>query len=317
LPKHAIGFVYVMSNKAMPGILKVGWTAQLAEDRAKALHDTGVPLPFEVEFRAATSHYKAAEKKAKALLKPSRVTPDREFFRTLPSKAIAAVQEALLSTASIAAWDSEQPHKVKHGDRIALTTEAGDLFVVLTYPDLMAPRAQPTDLWQAHSDGDLLELMGTSHPGPVAGFSDDDPGSDTDPVPYLDRAHKAPNGSINGRERLVPGERLLWFRPMAGGECCEFVMFEIEGYCQVISRTWDPKFSADGCPLLLNTPTYDELPLCIARGTRAALLMAPPRTWAPRTPNPEDGWAALSGSPQPPEYWLTQLNLPERHRGHR
>jgi T5orf172 domain len=316
LPKYKIGFVYVMSNRAMPGMVKVGCTEKLAEDRAKKLHDTGVPLPFEVEFRAATSHFEAVEDEAHAILAPFRVAANREFFWTSPVEAIDAVKKALVSAASIAAWESDDPHKVKRGDRVALTMEGGDLFVVLAYPDLTACRAQPFDFWQAHSDGDLLELMGTANPGHVAGVSDGDLGGDADPVPYLDRANQVPNGSVNGRECLVSGERLLWFHPMVGGECCKVAMFEVDSHCQVISRTWDPKFSADGSPLLLGTTTYDELPPCVARGTQAALRMAFPRTWAPRTPNPLDGWAALASNP-PPEYWLTQLNQPERHRGQR
>jgi hypothetical protein len=320
MPKYTIGFVYVLSNSAMPGIVKVGRTAKLAEDRAKELHDTGVPVPFDVEFRAATSHPKAVEQEAHTILASCRVTAKREFFRTSPSSAIDAVKEALLNAASIAAWQSDEPHEVKRGDRIALTLEAGDLFVVLSYPDfrdLVARRAQPIDFWQAHSGGDVLELMGAAHPGHVAGFSDGDPGGETDPVPYLDRAQKVPNGVINGRERLVAGERLLWFRPMVGGECCRVVLFEIGDHCQVIGWTWDLKFSPDGHPLLLNMPTYDTLPACVARGARAALRMAVPRTWAPRAPDPSDGWAPLADSPQPPEYWLSQLRKPQRGRGRR
>lgn len=31
--RYTIGFVYVLSNEAMPGIVKVGMTTKLAEDR--------------------------------------------------------------------------------------------------------------------------------------------------------------------------------------------------------------------------------------------------------------------------------------------
>jgi len=314
LPKHTIGFIYVLSNEAMPGIVKVGITEKLAEDRAKKLHGTGVPLAFDVEFRAATSRIKTVETKAHAILATSRVAANREFFRVTPAEAIAAVKEALLTASSIAAWDSKEPHRVKHGDRIALTMKAGDLFAVLAYPAPMARHAQTTDFWQAHSDGDLLELMGTADPGHLAGFSDGDQGSDEDPVSYLDRIHKVPNGLINGRERLVAGDRLLWVRPMTHGERCEIAMFEVDDYCQVTSRTWDPKFSREGFPLLLNDPTYEELPPCAARLFQAATYMAPPRTWAPRTPEPSGGWAPTAGNPQLSEYWLTQLKQPRSRR---
>ena len=317
MPKHTIGFVYVLSNEAIPGFVKVGMTEKLAEDRAKKLHGTGVPLAFDVEFRSATSRIKAVETKSHAILAPSRVATNREFFRATPAEAIAAVKEALLSASSISAWDSDEPHRVKHGDRIALTMKAGDLFPILAYPAPLAPHAQVTDFWQAHCDGDLLELMGTADPGHIAGYSDGNQGGDTDPVPYLDRTHKVPNGSINGRERLVPGQRLLWLRPTAPGESCEIAMFEIDDYCQITSRTWDPKLSSDGYPLLLNTSTYDKLPPCVVRLAQAATHMAAPRTWAPRTPDSVDSWTPIAGNPQPSEYWLTQLNQPQRRPGQR
>lgn len=312
MPKHTIGFVYVLSNEAMPGIVKVGMTKRLAEDRAKDLYGTSVPLAFDVEFRAATSHAKMVEDKSHAILAPLRVAANREFFRATPSEAIDAVKEALLSVSSIAAWDSAEPHQVKHGDRIVLTMREGDLFAILSYPSPVAVRAQVIDFWQAHGDGDSLELMGTAYPEHVAGFSDGDPGGDTDPVPYLDRACKAPNGSINGRERLTAGERILWLRPVGDGESCEIAMFEIGDYCQVASRTWEPKFSSDGYPCLLNIPMYEELPPSVVRIIHAAMRLAPPRAWAPRISDPADSRAPLGGKPAPPEYWLTQLNQPQR-----
>ncbi len=318
LPKYTIGFAYILSNRAIPGMVKIGWTSQLGEDRAKKLYATGVPLPFDVEFGAATSFPEEVEAEAHAMLAPLRVSGEREFFRVRPLDAIDAVRDALLNVASIDAWRSEKPPELKRGDRIAITTQAGDLFVVLAYPHLLAKRAEPLDLWQAHSDGDLVELMGTANSGHVAGFSDGDTGGEMDPVPYLDRGHTMPNGSINGRERLVPGDRLLWFRPMAEGQSCKVVMFEILDYCQVISRTWDLKFSPDGYPLLLNYPASDEQPECVIRTTLAALRLARPRTWAPRNPDPGDGWAAAATDPPPPEYWLTQLakrRRPARNHG--
>lgn len=105
MAKHTIGFVYVLSNAAMPGIVKVGRTKNLAEDCAKKLHGTGVPLAFEIEFRAATTYSKAVEQKSHAILAQSRIAPNREFFRIAPAEAIDAVKEALLSVSSIAAWD--------------------------------------------------------------------------------------------------------------------------------------------------------------------------------------------------------------------
>ncbi|MBG0815572.1 GIY-YIG nuclease family protein [Planomonospora sp. ID82291] len=282
LSKYAIGFVYVLSNGAMPGIVKVGMTTDLAEDRAKQLHATGVPLPFDVEFRTLTSRPHEVEKYAHELLEPFRVSPNRKFFEVSPDMAIDTVRDALLEVAGIDAWDADEPHHVRSGDRIALTASAGDLFVVMALPHLTARRVEPIDFWQAHSDGDLLELMGTRDEEAVAGFSDGDPDGVVDPVPHLDRGRNSPNGVINGRERLVPGDRLLWLTPMAGGEVCKIAMFEMRDHCQAVSRTWDGKLDPDGHPLLLNTPTYEKPPPGVVRVTQLVMRMPPPRSWAPR-----------------------------------
>ena len=47
------GWVYVLTNEAMPGIVKVGHTMNDPVIRAETLSgDTGVPLPFDVAYKA-------------------------------------------------------------------------------------------------------------------------------------------------------------------------------------------------------------------------------------------------------------------------
>ncbi len=103
---HTVGFVYVLSNKAMPGIVKVGMTTKLAEDRAKQLHTTGVPLPFDVEFRALTSRPHEVEQCAHKFLESFRISPKREYFQVSPDIAIDTVRDALLAAAGIDAWET-------------------------------------------------------------------------------------------------------------------------------------------------------------------------------------------------------------------
>ena len=43
--------VYVLTNPAMPGLVKIGKTTQLeVEERMKQLYGTGVPVPFDCSF---------------------------------------------------------------------------------------------------------------------------------------------------------------------------------------------------------------------------------------------------------------------------
>ena len=47
---HSTGIVYVLSNRAMPGLVKIGMTTRKELDtRLKELYTTGVPIPFDVE----------------------------------------------------------------------------------------------------------------------------------------------------------------------------------------------------------------------------------------------------------------------------
>ncbi|MGW4640405.1 GIY-YIG nuclease family protein [Sphaerisporangium sp. NPDC004334] len=310
MPKHSVGFVYVLSNRAIPGMVKIGFTTKLAEERAERLYSTSVPYPFDVVFRAATSHWRAVEEWTHELLRAYRVNPRREFFAVDTTHAIETVRDTLLTESSINAWQGDNRYLVAHGDRIALTLAKDDLLLVVTNPSIMG-RVEITGVWQAHSDGDLLELMGTNDPDRVIGMSDDEGGGEEDPVPYLDRDERVPNGNINGRERLVPGERLIWLRPIAHGAACHVVIFEMMDHCRVVSRTWQPEFSACGVPLLLNVVTYDKLPDGVVRFAQIIPRLPQPRCWAPKMPKAGQEWYhSVGGLPQDPEYWLKQLARP-------
>ena len=47
-----MGIVYVLTNPAMEGLVKIGKTSRSAlENRMGALYSTGVPFPFNCEIR--------------------------------------------------------------------------------------------------------------------------------------------------------------------------------------------------------------------------------------------------------------------------
>jgi hypothetical protein len=313
MESRTVGFTYVLSNPAMPGMAKVGYTTTLAEDRARELFSTAVPLPYAVEFEALTSFPEEVRTRAHQMLGSHRVAKDREFFWVTPELAIEALRDALLDVAGLDAWSSGKVHQVRDGDRIALSVRDGDMFVVLAYPSRAAESAVPLDLWQAHSDGDLLELTAgdTAHP---RGRGHHDVGAEVIAGSYPDREGMRPDGVTNGRERLVPGDRLLWVRPTPDGRTGKRTAFEFSGFCQVVSRTWTPKFTADGMPLILEYPAANEQPESVLQATTDALALPRPRAWAPRDPDPEDGWVTVAAHEAPPEYWLTQLGKRRRSR---
>jgi hypothetical protein len=313
LLRQTIGFVYVVTNDSMPDIVKVGFTSWLPEDRAKDLYTTGVPEPFKVRFRLATSRPEAVEGKAHELLDAHRTNTKREFFRVSVNRAIEAVRLAAIEAAGIASWKSPQPYRLKTGDRLALTLEAGQSFALLSYKSLFSP-PEPIDFWQAHSHGDLLEIFGTESPHHVAGFSDLDPGGTDDPVPYLDREGTVANGMINGRERIMPGERLVWLPAPEESESQASVVIEADAYCQVVSRTWSPRMAPGGLPLLLNHFTHTDVWPAADRSVRDAMALPLPRSWEPRE-NRDASWAAAVGlAPPAADHWLPQLKPRGRTR---
>jgi hypothetical protein len=316
---RTVGFVYVLANPRMPGLVKVGVTHRLIEDRARALYSSGVPVAFDVEFGLTTSHPGDVERATHRLLGDSRL-PGREFFEASVGEATEAVQTAAAQVAGLQHWAAADGyHSIRTGDRLALTTMAGQLFLHVYYPDpqaLVTNEPEVADIWQAHSDGDSLELMAVSDPRTVISANDDDPeNNSTDPVPFLDRARTFPNAPINGKERILPGERLVWLGTNKDGSACRPAVFDFDDDCQVISRTRHPQtVPTDHArhPLLLDTLTYNEIPREMIRTAHAVLEnMTVPHCWAPRYANATD---VRGSSPQLPEYWLHALAKRQRRQ---
>ncbi|MEU4161721.1 GIY-YIG nuclease family protein [Actinoplanes sp. NPDC026670] len=303
--KPGDGFVYVSRNPAMPGMLKIGYTLRLPEDRAGDLRGTAVPFGFDVTYRVLTSNANAVEQAVHRLLDAQRVAAGREFFRVSQQLAEDAIQFCRQRVTGIGSWDPlPAVHRLRAGARIALPLRAGQRFAVTAYPGITAAQAVEIGRWQAHADGDLLELHVTHDPAVVRGLSDGDDDATEDPVPHLNRAGSAPNGHLIGRERLAAGDRLSWI------DDHHHVVFETQDACQVICRTWNPKLNAGtGLPLTLTdlSPQPDTVAYDCIQQARALPL---PRSWAPRHPDPADGWAPAATRATNPPDWLPQLHRP-------
>jgi hypothetical protein len=87
------GFIYVMTNEAMPTVVKVGRTDRHPQARADEMwQHTGVPVPFDVVCYFEVSDALAAENAIHTALAERRLRPDREFFRVPASEAIATIE---------------------------------------------------------------------------------------------------------------------------------------------------------------------------------------------------------------------------------
>ena len=78
-----VGWLYCLSNPAMPGLLKIGQTKNEPKFRATQLQTTGVPLPFKIEFAKLVKDYIKKEGILLSLLEQysNRINPKREFYK--------------------------------------------------------------------------------------------------------------------------------------------------------------------------------------------------------------------------------------------
>jgi hypothetical protein len=103
-----MNIVYVLTNPAMPGLVKIGQTAQEdANLRIAQLYTTGVPVPFQLEFACRVEDAEAVEEALHGAFAPNRINPRREFFRIEPEQAIAILR--LLHTEDATVEVAQQP----------------------------------------------------------------------------------------------------------------------------------------------------------------------------------------------------------------
>lgn len=88
------GYVYILKNQAMPGLLKIGRSANGAKMRANQLYTTGVPVPFEIAFETYSHDCEALEKELHWRLQNSRCSDNREFFKVSEFDAIQCLMGA-------------------------------------------------------------------------------------------------------------------------------------------------------------------------------------------------------------------------------
>ena len=90
-----LGFIYIMSNPAHPGLLKIGQTSKDPLVRRKDLSSTGVPEEFVIEYQVLTSDYRRQEKLIHQKLSKVRHSSKKEFFSITVPEAINIIREQL------------------------------------------------------------------------------------------------------------------------------------------------------------------------------------------------------------------------------
>jgi len=89
----ALQIVYVLTNSAMPGLIKIGHTTQDEVDlRMRQLFSTGVPVPFECAFACRVPDANIVERALHHAFGQTRINPTREFFRIEPERVISILK---------------------------------------------------------------------------------------------------------------------------------------------------------------------------------------------------------------------------------
>ncbi|MGG7649285.1 GIY-YIG nuclease family protein [Pseudomonas sp. ES4] len=90
------GFIYLLSNLAIPHHVKIGQSRISPFDRAENLYTTGVPEPFKVERAWYVENPYSVEQEVHALLANTRSSGgNREFFEVSIAEAISNIEDVV------------------------------------------------------------------------------------------------------------------------------------------------------------------------------------------------------------------------------
>ena len=111
------GFVYVLSTREQPHLLKIGYTRRPIADRVAEINRaTGVAVPFGVRKLWIVKNPRAVEATVHALLGPYRLRDDREFFlmefreaRTIIDRCVGEMRARSIGDSPVAVAPGEKP----------------------------------------------------------------------------------------------------------------------------------------------------------------------------------------------------------------
>lgn len=110
------GYVYVLSNPSMPGLVKIGRTENDPQIRAGQLYTTGVPGNFKIEFVWYSDDCVALEARLHEAFDRERLHRGREFFKASPQEVIEHLMYVYLSESEKAIVSDEEESNIQHLD---------------------------------------------------------------------------------------------------------------------------------------------------------------------------------------------------------
>ncbi len=87
--------IYILTNEAMPGYVKIGKTSTGLEQRIRDLSSsTSVPLPFTCFYACIVKDATFVEHQLHDAFDNNRINPRREFFQISPERIVSALKLA-------------------------------------------------------------------------------------------------------------------------------------------------------------------------------------------------------------------------------
>ena len=88
------GWVYVVTNISLEGLVKIGYTLKDPSLRAKELRSSGIPNNYNVIYEVLTTNPREVEQEVHSILKEYR--ENKEWFRCSVSKSINTIQSLVM-----------------------------------------------------------------------------------------------------------------------------------------------------------------------------------------------------------------------------
>ncbi len=95
------GYIYIATNRSMPGLVKIGMTSKSPHRRLKELYTTGVPYPFKLQYEQRVKDVRNTEQLLHQILAKYRVTRQREFFEIEADQAIRVTERTIRSLRTV------------------------------------------------------------------------------------------------------------------------------------------------------------------------------------------------------------------------
>ena len=215
--------VYILVNKDMPGLIKIGRTSGTASERAKKLsQSTSVPSPFEVAYETPCDQAKQLERTIHRQLAQYR-RPRREFFECSVEYAISLLEHYSLDILNNHPWNQkakELLNKLPENEAVAYPGTPYLLQLAewgLTYlPEYQTSKHPPMSMPHVPRDTlnsdlyDLIENLKMQTPKEAMESILETPWDESDKaLPEFQKVTEANEGAAQMLENLT--ERLRWW----------------------------------------------------------------------------------------------------------